>query len=38
MAPKRHTRSNPNPNPPSIVDDLEKILRKLKSPIPTSTT
>jgi len=36
MAPKRHMRSNPDLNPPPIVDDLEKLLRKIKSPPPES--
>ena len=35
-APKRHTRSNLDPNPPFIVDDPEKIFRRLKSPISES--
>jgi len=30
MTPKRthYTRANPNPNPATIVDDLDRILRK----------
>ena len=37
MAPRRiHTRAHPNPNPPEIVDNLERILRK--SPKAKSST
>lgn len=36
MAPKRYTGSNSNPNPPTIVDDPEKLLKKPKTPIPES--
>ena len=38
IAPKRHTRSNPSPNPPPGVDDPEKLLRKLKTTLPKSGT
>ena len=30
LASKRYNRANPDPNPPDIVDDLEKFLRKTK--------
>jgi len=36
MATKRHMRSNLDPNPPPVVDDLEKLLRKLNPPHPKS--
>lgn len=38
LAPKRYTKLNPNPNPPTIVDNPEKILRKLKFKPPESET
>jgi len=32
LAPKISTRSNPDQNPPFIVEDPQKLLRKLKLP------
>jgi len=42
LAPKRkYTRANPDPNPPTAVENIEKIIRKSsskvgKSNLPTS--